>query len=77
MTTMQEVSPSVGDPTGSRRRHVVRLPGFIVEDGQVGLGDIVKRATSLAGIRPCGGCQRRAEAMNRWLSFSGPPGGRG
>jgi hypothetical protein len=35
----------------------------------VGLGDAVKRATSSVGIKPCGGCQRRAEALNRKIVF--------
>jgi hypothetical protein len=47
-----------------------RLPGF-VSDQDVGLGDAIKRATSTVGIRPCGGCDRRAAALNRWLVFSG------
>jgi hypothetical protein len=51
-------------------RHRVRLPGFITED-EVGLGDVVKRVTSAAGIRPCGGCARRADALNQWMTFSG------
>lgn len=42
----------------------IRLPGF-VSDEEVGLGDIIKRATTVAGIRPCGGCGRRADALNR------------
>ena len=46
--------------------HRVRLPGFIVEE-EIGLGDVVKRATSYLGIRPCGGCQNRAAALNRWM----------
>jgi hypothetical protein len=33
----------------------VRLPGFI-SDEQVGLGDVVKRITYAAGIKPYGGC---------------------
>lgn len=48
----------------------VRLPGFINEE-DIGLGDVVKRVTSAAGVKPCGGCQRRAAALNRWLVFSG------
>ena len=48
----------------------VRLPGF-VSDADVGLGDAIKRATSTVGIRPCGGCNRRGEALNRWFAFSG------
>lgn len=47
----------------------VRLPGF-VRDEEIGLGDVIKRATSTLGIRPCGGCARRAEALNSWLVFS-------
>ena len=50
-------------------RYSVRLPGFINED--IGLGDVIKRVTSAAGIKPCGGCQRRARALTRWLVFSG------
>jgi hypothetical protein len=48
----------------------MRLPGFLLDDNEVGLGDVIKRATSLAGIRPCVGCARRAEALNRVLSFT-------
>jgi hypothetical protein len=47
----------------------VRLPGFI-SDAEVGLGDAIKRATSAVGIRPCGGCTRRATSLNRWMVFS-------
>jgi hypothetical protein len=48
----------------------VRLPGFIT-DKDIGLGDVIKRATSAVGIKPCGGCARRAAALNRWMVFSG------
>lgn len=47
----------------------VRLPGFITDE-EIGLGDALKRATSYVGIRPCGGCRRRAAALNRWVVFS-------
>jgi hypothetical protein len=53
-----------------RPSHQVRLPGFI-SDQDVGLGDLIKRATSAVGITPCGGCQRRASALNQWMTFSG------
>jgi hypothetical protein len=53
-----------------RPRHTARLPGF-VSDEPVGLGDVVKRVTTTVGIRPCGGCQRRAATLNRWMQFSG------
>lgn len=49
--------------------HRVRLPGFLIES-EVGLGDAVKRATYAMGIKPCGGCEKRAAALNRWMHFS-------
>lgn len=30
-----------------------------------GLGDAVAAATKAVGVKPCGGCQRRREALNR------------
>ena len=50
--------------------HRVRLPGFITDE-DIGLGDVIKRATSAVGIRPCDDCARRAALLNRWLVFSG------
>ena len=58
-----------------RRPHHVRLPGF-VQDEEVGLGDAIKRATYALGITPCTGCERRAEALNRLLVFTGRSRGR-
>jgi hypothetical protein len=49
--------------------HRVRLPGFITDE-EIGLGDVIKRTTSYFGIHPCGGCGRRADALNRWLVFT-------
>jgi hypothetical protein len=48
----------------------LRLPGFINEDA-IGLGDLMKRATSYVGIKPCSGCERRAAALNRLVVFTG------
>lgn len=50
--------------------HRIRLPGFVVGD-EIGLGDVVERVTRAAGIRPCGACERRAAALNRWIVFGG------
>jgi hypothetical protein len=47
----------------------VRLPGFLNEK-DIGLGDVIKRATSYVGITPCGGCEGRAAALNRRFVFS-------
>jgi len=34
-----------------------------------GLGDVVAAATKAVGIKPCGGCQERREALNKLLPF--------
>ena len=52
----------------ARARHNVRLPGYLTEDA-IGLGDLVRKITYSVGIKPCGGCERRAGAMNSWMSF--------
>ena len=47
----------------------VRLPGFIMDE-EIGLGDLIKRATTYVGIKPCGGCEKRATMLNRWVNFT-------
>ncbi|MEV0535537.1 hypothetical protein [Kitasatospora sp. NPDC050463] len=55
---------------GERPPRRVRVPGFVTDE-DIGLGDAVKRVTSTMGIRrPCGGCERRAAALNRRLVLS-------
>ena len=62
----QSAAPS---ETTDRPTHRVRLPGFLIED-QTGLGDLIKKSTYAMGIKPCGGCEKRAAALNRWMTFS-------
>ncbi|MGV9311628.1 hypothetical protein ACWDR0_05480 [Streptomyces sp. NPDC003691] len=59
-------------PSRGTRDARVRLPGFMREDGEddIGLGDLVSRATSAVGVPPCGGCTRRAERLNHWVTFT-------
>jgi hypothetical protein len=57
-------------PRGEAARYRVRLPGFIAEDEENGLGDVIKRVTYAFGIPACGGCERRATALNSWLAFT-------
>jgi hypothetical protein len=52
-----------------RPTHQTRLPGFLIDE-EVGLGDLIKKATYAMGIKPCGGCEKRATALNRWMTFS-------
>lgn len=49
----------------------VRLPGFTAGES-IGLGDVIKRATAHVGIKPCSGCLRRAQVLNRLVVFRGP-----
>jgi hypothetical protein len=67
---MTKASESNDSPDqGEHPPHRVRLPGFITDE-EIGLGDMMKRTTSYIGIKPCGDCERRAAALNRWLVFT-------
>jgi len=57
--------------TGERQPYRMTLPGFTT-GRKIGLGEVIKRATSAVGIRPCAGCEGRAAALDRWLVFTGP-----
>ncbi|MFM9693808.1 hypothetical protein [Streptomyces europaeiscabiei] len=74
-TAGEAVAHDSGDSPASRRhdrsRHRARIPGFAREGAEIGLGDAVARATTAVGIRPCGGCGHRAEALNRWMTIGG------
>ena len=62
---MTKTSESNDSPNQSAHPpHQLRLPGFITEE-EIGLGDVIKRTSSYLGIQPCGGCGRRADALNR------------
>ena len=65
---MQSENPTAKEEAQSKP-YQVRLPGFVVDEA-VGLGDVVQRATYAMGIKPCGGCERRTAAMNRWMVFT-------
>jgi hypothetical protein len=49
--------------------HRVRLPGFLLEE-EIGLGDLIKKTTYAMGIKQCHGCEMRAIALNRWMTFT-------
>jgi hypothetical protein len=67
---MTEANESNGSPDQVEHPvHRVRLPGFLIDE-EIGLGDVIKRATSYVGIKPCGGCEDRAAALNRWMVFT-------
>jgi hypothetical protein len=68
---MTDQQPAGRTQTGSRSKpHRARIPGFNA-DTEVGLGDLIKRTTSFAGVRPCRSCDERAARLNRWIVFSG------
>jgi hypothetical protein len=68
---MGERKPDQDDEDRERSNpYRARLPGFINEE-DVGLGDAVTRVARTFGIKPCGGCKRRAAALNRWFVFTG------
>jgi hypothetical protein len=61
--------PNVAKSHPDHQSHRLRLPGFLIEE-EIGLGDVIKRATYAMGIKPCGGCEKRASALNRWMTFT-------
>lgn len=58
-----------GSRGGGRKPYQVRIPGF-VSDEDIGLGQAIKYVTTRAGIRPCGGCERRAAALDRRVAIA-------
>jgi hypothetical protein len=58
------------DLTAARIRQIPGNNGGMCRQ-PMGLGDVVKRVTYAMGIKPCGGCETRAAALNRWMVFSG------
>jgi len=68
MAQESDGTPASQNHAAAPRR--VRLPGFATEE-PIGLGDAVKRATSIAGIKPCTGCAARARRLNSWLVLGG------
>jgi hypothetical protein len=49
--------------------HRVRLPGFLIDE-EIGLGELIKKTTYAMGIKPCTGCEKRAAALNRWMTIT-------
>ncbi len=64
----KETTERRGEPR-EPQPHRVRLPGFLIEE-EIGLGDAIKRVTYAMGIKACGGCEKRAAALNRWMHFT-------
>ncbi len=62
---VEEASETTNAAENTDVRKVLRVPGFLISDTAIGLGDFVQMITHRAGIKPCGGCQKRAKAMNR------------
>ena len=70
MTPKRIATPDATTPLqAGGQPHRLRLPGFLIEE-EIGLGDAIKRVTYAMGIRPCTGCQKRAAALNRWMTLS-------
>ena len=64
----KKVDNTKPDRSGKRQPYHVRLPGFMTDE-EIGLGDGIKRAASYFGTQPCGGCEQRRVALNRWMTF--------
>jgi len=61
-TTPDEADNAESEPAATRP--ALRLP-LLSGGAEIGLGDVIKRATTVLGGRPCPGCERRAQYLNR------------
>lgn len=61
--TWERIAPAVVEPGDPPAMHLR------------GLGDVVSAVTKAVGIRECGGCAKRREALNKLVPFNGgePP----
>jgi len=66
---MREDSTQPETAAPKREPYRVRLPGMLIEE-EIGLGDLIKRTAYRIGVKPCGGCEQRSAALNRWITFS-------
>jgi hypothetical protein len=64
----KKISKNLPEPHSEPFR--LRLPGFVAGD-EIGLGDVIKRATRVFGLKHCGSCEGRTAALNRWIKFTG------
>jgi len=42
------------------------LPQLAGGRRRIGLGDLVKKITKAVGVSPCGGCEKRRKALNKF-----------
>ena len=52
-----------------RKPLTVRVPRFVA-DSEIGLGEAIRRVTATAGVKACGGCIRRARALDRRFTLA-------
>ena len=58
----------MGEQDANPKQFRPRMPGHIVEEAK-GLGDVVKRIATFVAVKPCGGCERRAQILNARFPF--------
>jgi hypothetical protein len=69
---MADDTSDANQPHGQKGQKLrIRLPGFVAPEEDLGLGTAIKRMTYVLGIKSCGGCDRRAIALDRRVTLSG------
>jgi hypothetical protein len=64
-----ETNEQTGNENREPQPFRLRLPGFLIDE-EIGLGDAIKHVTIGIGLKPCGGCDKRATVLNRWVRFT-------
>jgi hypothetical protein len=64
-----ETNEQTGNENRESKPFRLRLPGFLIDE-EIGLGDAIKDVSFGIGLKPCGGCDKRAMVLNRWVRFT-------
>lgn len=60
--------PNEQSPQNHPQRAQFQVPVPYLSES-TGLGDVIRRITEAFGVKPCGGCEQRQQALNRWAGF--------
>ncbi len=64
---MKLPKPVKKDEENHQKSSMLTIPAPVKEGA--GLGDVIKTITGKIGFKHCGGCEKRAEILNRLVRF--------
>ena len=67
--TGQSMTFNLDDPAYQALKTKYRTAPRPKVERMAGAGDLIARATSAVGIKPCGGCKKRQQKLNKLVPF--------